>query len=112
MRLTLLSVIILIALSSNAQTDNNKITYKAEGIYFIQVDKKGNEIARKPEGQNVLLVYDKFFKSYDILYDDADGQVSNLKLEYLANEQDGSIKMKDKKDNIYYVVDLLNSIGK
>ena len=110
--LIFISALVFTVFTSSAQSTDKKVLYKAEGIYFIQLDKTGKEIARKPEGQDVSVHYDIFFKSYDIFYTDEDGATSILKLDYIGNGPSGSVKMKDKSNNIYYVTDLLQTIGK
>ena len=63
-------------------------------------------------GRNVIVNYDKFFKSYYIIFENEKGVLSSISLSFLKNEGKGIITMKDKSNSIFHVFDKLNSIGK
>ena len=97
------------------QETQTSIDYVASGIYLVFTDKAGVEEARKPMGKNVSISYDKFFKSYTIIYTDENGYATPLSLKYINDENYiknvKTTKMDDKFGNIYYVTDMLEQIG-
>lgn len=107
----------LVSFILNGQSSNSdKIVYNAPGIYIVSKNPAGVELARKPIGRNVMITYDKFFKSYEILYEDENENLVRSYLEYLSEETvDKKVKMirtRDTHGNIIMVVDLLAEIGK
>jgi hypothetical protein len=95
-----------------AQQDNTKIKYRAPTIYFSMVNDKGLEVSRKIEGRDVLMFYDTLFRSYTITYNNSGNEIGVLILDYVMTLEDGSIKVTDKKNNVYYVLDFLKTAGK
>jgi hypothetical protein len=104
-------------LDSYSQPSKDVLNYTAKAIYMVQMDKaSGHEIDRKALGKDVWISKDTIFRSYVILFTDEDGASSSFELKYISDESFSkeykTIKMKDGKGNVYYVVDLLNEIGK
>ncbi len=90
------------------QNDNEK--YTAEGFYVTQIDINGNE-KELPYGKNVKIIYDTFFKSYDITFVARNGENWGWKLDYLGVFDNGIIKMKDHSGNIFTIIDFLKEKG-
>ncbi len=99
----LINSVIIVTLLLIANKGFSQNTYKADAIYFVLDDLKGNEIARKPEGRNASIIYDPFFKSYKIAYTDSKEQVVTMHLEYIKDEENGFVKMKDSYNTVFRV---------
>jgi len=99
------------------QSSNDVLNYSAKAIYMVQMDKaSGQELDRKALGKDVWISKDTIFRSFVILFTDEDATSSSFQLKYISDESFSkeykTIKMKDEKGNFFYVVDLLNQIGK
>lgn len=111
MKIALISLFFFLALSCFSQSrETDKIKYDAPGIYFVLQDQDGKEITRIPEGKDVMIEYDTFFKSYDLIYKNSQGTLSMLKLEY-RKEEDGIISVVDRNGNSLIVMDFLETKG-
>jgi len=89
----------------------DKIYYKADGMYLVlKEDGRETEI---PFGKNVRIEYDKFFKSYGILYDSSDGTTGGIILSYIEKKKkENIVRMIDRENGINFSVrDLLNENG-
>lgn len=91
-----------------AQTD--KIKYQSGEIYLVAQDAKTNKIAfERPYGKILSIEYDKFYKSYYILFEMPEG-ATGFGLNYIRPTKNGAILMQDQKksEDFYYVYDKIN----
>ena len=79
----------------------------------VTVTNQNNEIVmRKPEGKNVKIEFDKFFKTYYITYYDDRGSYVYLNLSYLTGEMvnDEHVwRMHDQNKNYFIVADQIKT---
>lgn len=74
-------------------------TYHAKTLKALSVH-HFNENKGKPLGKNATIVYDSFFKKYDITYIDINGEEIKLTLTFVDNGKPNN----SKSDNFYYNV--------
>ena len=74
-------------------------------------NKDGKEISTIPMSNKVTIEYDNFYKSYSLFLIMQEGY-SIMKLTFLKNESNGSIRMIDEKGEIYYIIDTLSKDGR
>ncbi len=101
----------------NTQAKDDKFYYESDTINFIVTKEKGGEeVLRKPVGKSVLIIYDKFFKSYSISYLNEDGKAEFFDLKYnpefKGSEIKNAFRMEDSHGNTWYILDQLNSLGR
>lgn len=94
-----------------AQSD--KTTYKSGEMYLVAQDAKTKTIAfEKPYGKILSIEYDKFYKSYYILFEMPEG-ATGFGLNYIRTTEKGLILMQDKNksEDFYYAFDKIDEIG-
>ncbi|WP_283636668.1 hypothetical protein [Aquaticitalea lipolytica] len=106
------SILILFTLCLLTETNaQDKVRYTAPMIEIVMIE--NNEIVmRKPEGKNVKIEFDKFFKTYYITYYDDRGSYVYLNLSYLTGEMvnDEHVwRMHDQNKNYFIVADQIKT---
>ncbi len=99
-----ITLIIFCFFALNMSSQNDKTAYKASGIYVHYFSSNPSKLLTTvPVGKNVELIYDSFFKTWTIRYDDKDGQRIPMKLSFIQKDQFGNNRMKDTYDHMYTV---------
>jgi hypothetical protein len=106
-----LAILILLTVNSISSFSQDKIEYKAKGIYMQLQDANYNLVTEIPLGKDVLISYDTFFKKYSIVYYNENGELAFLSFSYLATTQDGFVRMTDHNGDGYTVFDNLKKDG-
>lgn len=115
MRQILFIIFILISLNGEAQNKTNKIYYKASKIDLLY--KKDGDLEIHPWGVNVLITYDKYFKSFTISFTDERNKKNLFKFYYVSilDENDDNnvpfIKMRTENNEFVYVSNRLQING-
>ena len=101
-----LLIILLINLSALSQNDS-KTYYSAKAIHISFIDNAGKILLNKPDGNNVEIIYDNFFKSYYITYYTEDNKYVYNKYSYIRENEYGTKTMYDDNNNknIFHVTD-------
>ena len=95
-----------------AQTDNDKIIYKAVGMSQTIMNSKSEVIIDKPYAKKITIAYDQFFKSYYITFYTENGDYKYFQFYYVSKYADGKItKMRDDKNHFYNIVDNIEKNG-
>lgn len=93
---------------ANAQ---DKVRYTAPMMEIVMIE-NDEIVLRKPEGKNVKIEFDKFFKTYYITYYDERGSYVYLNLSYLTGEMvnDEHVwRMYDQNKNYFIVADQIKT---
>ena len=96
---------------SFSQGNSNIIKYTSNSMHLRIENKDGKEISTIPMSNKVTIEYDNFYKSYSLFLIMQEGY-SIMKLTFLKNESNGSIRMIDEKGEIYYIIDTLSKDGR
>jgi hypothetical protein len=80
---------------------------------MIRQDSKTKEtITEQPFAKVRSIIYDTFYKSYVILVTTPEGKDTGFSLSYVHyDKKTNLIRMKDKQDDYWYVMDNLDKIG-
>ncbi|AFU69425.1 hypothetical protein P700755_002684 [Psychroflexus torquis ATCC 700755] len=81
-----------------SQSEKEIIEYKADGIYVVLQNDKGEQLTKIPFGKGVFIYYDTFFKSIEILYENREGQIDAMKLLFLGEKENDGVKYLQMKD--------------
>ena len=109
MRNLSLCLTLLLSLSLNAQDPEieklnreNNVFY-AESIYFVAVDSNNVILTEKPWGNKVIVLNDKFFKSYQVIYTNSDGALEFMKFDYLKGSGSGKTYFSEGESKTEYL---------
>lgn len=112
---TLFFVFLIINSLVYSQSESSILKYKADGIYIVLQNNKGEQLTRIPFGKDVEIEYDTFFKTFDITYVDREGSIDGMELLFLSDREYDGVKyhqMKDEHGNIYNVFGNVDKTGK
>lgn len=115
MRKILFIIFIFISLNGNAQNNTNKVYYNAPKIDLLL--KTGDELDTYPWGINVLITYDKYFKSLSISFTDEQNKKNIFEFYFVKilddpnDNEEPFIKMRTKNNEIVFVTDRLQING-
>ncbi|WP_445749558.1 hypothetical protein [Polaribacter sp.] len=110
----LMITLFILSNSAFSQSEDNIIKYKAKGIYVVLQNNKGEQLTKIPFGKDVIINYDEFFKTFEILYENREGGIDAMKLLFLSEKEiNGTkyFKMKDKYGSLFNVFGNLERIG-
>ncbi|MGV8814929.1 MAG: hypothetical protein ACOH2D_12560 [Gelidibacter sp.] len=111
MKNILLTILTLFTIAVNAQ-ENNKITWNSGEFYYgVQNQKTGKMVYETPQGIVEKIIYDKFFKSYDIQYADKNNSIGFIDFEYVRTMENGTIIVKEETNGMFAVSDLIEEYG-
>lgn len=95
-------------------SQENEVKYKGGEIYLVAQDSKTRSILfQKPYGKVLEITYDKFYKSYSIIFEMKEGMTS-IAVNYLKNMNDGKGIIAQDASNpkdLYGVYDNLDYNG-
>jgi hypothetical protein len=97
-----------------SQSENDIVKYKADGIYVVLQNDKGEQLTKIPFGKDVEIEYDTFFKKFEIAHQNRDGEFVVMVLFFLSEEEHNGVKflqMKDNYGNKFYVLGNMDKIG-
>lgn len=98
----LLIIFISSCINSYSQTKNDKLKYEAKAINACYFQGKEQAfLSRVPAGKNVQILFDKFFKTWQIKFVDKDDQNVVLKFSYLQNMESGDERVESTGGYIY-----------
>lgn len=101
---------LFINFASFSQSANSKVSYTSPSITMIILE-NGKIINEIPYGKDVTIIYDTFFKSYEITFYDKENNLSAIKLNYLSDKSDGTTKTYDTFNKNYVVTNKLDKNG-
>jgi hypothetical protein len=104
-------VVFLSSLPVTAQKD--KIYLSGEAMNFVFFNAETEKIVSTvPRGKNVELIYDSFFKSWTIRYDDENGIRQATKWTYLQDLQEGEVMVQGVGGTNHKMMNLIESQGR
>lgn len=86
----------------NGQDNKNKKNYYIKYNYLIVTDSKNSTIT-KPNGIDVRIVQDTFFKTFEIVYTNDKSEIEVLNLQFIREIKPDYWLMKDSFGNKFYV---------
>lgn len=109
----ILFFLVIIPISLFSQANGDKITYSAEGVYFTIYNDDGTVFSEKPIGKLVKIVFDPFFKSYELSYTDENEKIITRKYSFVKNLENNRIQVKDSRPftGIIYIEDYISETG-
>ncbi len=115
MKKILFTIFILISLKGIAQNESNKVYYRASKIDLLL--KTDNDLTEHPWGINVLITYDKYFKSLLITFTDEQNKKNLWEFYFVEvfdepdDDQEPFIHMRTKNDESVWVTNRLHING-
>ena len=111
MKKTILFFTILLNIGVYAQEDN-KVTWESGNFYSgAQNLESGKTVFERPEGKVREIVYDQFFKSYNISYYDKNGSIAYLEFLYVKDLENGTVIVKEETNGMFAVTNLIGKVG-
>lgn len=108
----LLIIFSVLSAAIYAQNSTDKLIHKADSMKYVFMDNNNKIVSEIPTGRNIEITYDKFFKSYFITYYSEEGKYCYIEFFYVKDNPDGiSIRMRDKKNNVFNLIDTLEKHG-
>lgn len=105
--------IILLCLFNLHGYSQEKIIYKGDAMNFIYINPKTSQIVSTiPKGKNVELIYNVFFKRWNIYYENEAGSRSATQWLYLQDAIDGGVIMTGPNDSKVQIIDRIVEYGK
>lgn len=102
MKKILLSLFSIVLCLSVYSQDNSKIEYSASSMYYVTNDLKTNNAPiRTPLGKDVHLLYDTFFKGWEINFIDKEGERRLIVFDFVALNPDNSSLVSDAYHNSF-----------
>lgn len=96
-KILLFSLFVCMNAFGQKEIENIRLNY----IYETKID--SNEVVvSTPIGRNVNVMYDKFFKSFTISYSDKNYSTILIKFEFVNEDKNGNLLVKDIYGKYYY----------
>lgn len=103
MKFNLIFVFLIIFFNSKAQQEN-KIIVNDCYLKFVVLDSNNKPVKEEPTGKNVKIVYDPYFKSYNISYLTADNTTNHFDLRYSKTYDNGFMLYNDIVESTKYTL--------
>jgi len=88
-----LMTLVLLTTYTSGQKPTKKVTYKGGDMTYLENYRAIPSEDAKPWGTDVTVIYDTFFKNYEIVYSDSEGTRRKLTFEYSSGNGDHTIYM-------------------
>ena len=113
MNRALILLVLILGIQHSYSQNETKVTFSFGKMYMIRQDSKTNEvITEQPFAKVRSIIYDTFYKSYDILVTTPEGKDTGFSLSYVNyDKKTNLIRMKDKQNDYWYAVDNLDKNG-
>jgi hypothetical protein len=111
MKTIVLFFILTISQFSFSQSNSDVIKYSANTLEITLYDSSNKIINEKIIGKNVIVDYDKIFKSYKVQYENEDGEIKIYKFTFIKNLGGNLNLMKTPEGTEVKIIDEMQDGG-
>lgn len=103
----LITTLICSFFGTSFSQESDKIKYQASGVYFMFQDPETKKVLSKvPAGRDVILVYDTFFKKWEVMWTAENGALEMSTFHYVMDAE-SSTKVMDNHGATFYLFNYL-----